>query len=180
MGTHVWTIPDLVPYQKSFYASVLVYNASLVLVKASIVLMYRRIFVGKWIQRAIVVALVILTAWGIAVVTSLAMMCLPIQRLWDPTVKGHCIDFVPAFFAPAVINMITDFSIFVMPRMSPLPPYSPQSSTSSGPLTIQSLPSASCSCPCARRSSSPSSCVWVSCTYPALFPLLLLSLSHAY
>ncbi|OAA61813.1 hypothetical protein SPI_04672 [Niveomyces insectorum RCEF 264] len=115
MGRHVWTVPDLVPYTEAFYSSILVYNAALVLVKASIVLMYRRIFVGRWIQLAIVIALVILSAWGVALIVSLSMLCLPIQRLWDPTVKGHCIDFVPAFFAPAVINMITDFSIFLMP-----------------------------------------------------------------
>lgn len=77
--------------------------------------MYRRIFVGTWIQRANMASLVFLTAWGIALVTSLSMLCLPIQRLWDPTVEGHCIDFVPAFFAPAVINMITDFTIFALP-----------------------------------------------------------------
>lgn len=77
--------------------------------------MYRRIFVGTWIQRANLAALVFLTAWGITLITYLSMICLPIQRLWDPTVEGHCIDFVPAFFAPAVINMITDFTIFVLP-----------------------------------------------------------------
>lgn len=115
MGHHVWTIEDLTPYTKSFYSSILVYNAALVLVKVSIVLMYRRIFVGTWIQRANLASLVFLTAWGIALVTSLSMLCLPIQRLWDPTVDGHCIDFVPAFFAPAVINMITDFTIFALP-----------------------------------------------------------------
>ncbi|KAL1893538.1 hypothetical protein Sste5346_006368 [Sporothrix stenoceras] len=115
MGHHVWTIEDLTPYTKSFYSSILVYNAALVLVKVSIVLMYRRIFVGTWIQRANLASLIFLTAWGIALVTSLSMLCLPIQKLWDPTVEGHCIDFVPAFFAPAVINMITDFTIFALP-----------------------------------------------------------------
>ncbi|KJR90040.1 uncharacterized protein SPSK_06295 [Sporothrix schenckii 1099-18] len=115
MGRHVWTIEDLVPYTKSFYSSILVYNAALVLVKVSIVLMYRRIFVGTWLQRANLAALVFLTAWGIALVSFLSMLCLPIQLLWDPTVKGHCIDFVPAFFAPAVINLITDLTVFILP-----------------------------------------------------------------
>ncbi len=84
--------------------------------------MYRRIFVGKGMQRATLAALLILIAWGIALVSSLAMICLPIQALWDPTVEGHCMPFVPAFFAPAVINMVTDFSIFLIPRMSPAEP----------------------------------------------------------
>ncbi|CAK7213596.1 hypothetical protein SBRCBS47491_001859 [Sporothrix bragantina] len=115
MGHHVWTIEDLTPYTQSFYSSILVYNAALVTVKISIVLMYRRIFVGTWIRRANWAMLIFLIAWGIALVTSLSMLCLPIQRLWDPSVEGHCIDFVPAFFAPAVINMVTDFTIFALP-----------------------------------------------------------------
>lgn len=77
--------------------------------------MFRRIFVGMWIQRANLAALIFLVAWGITLVTYLAMICLPINKLWDPLADGHCIDFVPAFFAPAVINMITDFSIFILP-----------------------------------------------------------------
>jgi hypothetical protein len=77
--------------------------------------MYRRIFVGIGMRRATTAALVILVAWGIALVSFLAMICLPIQALWDPSVQGRCMPFVPAFFAPAVINMITDFGIFLMP-----------------------------------------------------------------
>ncbi len=85
------------------------------LVKISIVLMYRRIFVGVGMRRATLIALLVLIAWGIALIVSLAMICLPIEALWDPTVQGHCMPFVPAFFAPAVINMVTDFSIFLLP-----------------------------------------------------------------
>lgn len=92
------------------------YNASLVLVKISIVLMYRRIFVSKAMKRATFVILVFLVMWGIALVSFLAMICLPIQALWDPTVQGQCMPFVPAFFAPACINMVTDFTIFLLPR----------------------------------------------------------------
>ena len=102
-------------YLKTFYASILVYNASLVTVKISILLMYRRIFVTPKMRWATLIGLIIICAWGISLVSSLAMICLPIQALWDHTVKGHCMPFVPAFFAPACINMVTDFAIFLLP-----------------------------------------------------------------
>ncbi|KAH8880569.1 hypothetical protein GQ53DRAFT_630003, partial [Thozetella sp. PMI_491] len=115
LGRHIWTIPNLAPYMQSFYASILLYNAGLVTVKISIVLMYRRIFVGEGMRRATLTALVMLIAWGISVVVGLAMICLPIQKLWDDRVPGRCVDFLPAFFAPACINMVADFAIFVLP-----------------------------------------------------------------
>jgi len=117
LGKHIWVNPasNTIPYLQSFYSSILVYNAALVGVKISILFQYRRIFAGTRMQRATLIALFILGAWGIALVTSLAMICLPIQALWDPNVHGQCMPFLPAFFAPAVINMVTDFGIFILP-----------------------------------------------------------------
>jgi len=103
-----------------FYSSILVYNASLVLVKISIVLMCRRIFVSSGMQKATLAAILFLLAWGVSCVIMLAMICVPAQKLWDPTVEGVCMPFVPVFFAPACINMITDFAIFLLPRTSTL------------------------------------------------------------
>jgi len=117
LGRHGWAVPgyDVVPYLKSFYSSILVYNAALVLAKISIVVQIRRIFTGPRMKRATLIALLILCAWGIALVTSLSMLCLPITKLWYPDSDGYCMPFLPAFFAPAVINMITDFGILILP-----------------------------------------------------------------
>lgn len=146
---------------QAFYSSVLVYNASLVLVKISIVLMYRRIFVGVWMQRIILFFLVFLAAWGVTVVTSLSMLCLPIEKLWDPSVDGHCIDFVPAFFAPALINMITDFSIFIMPSKLVTPGHSYGVLRSvHQPLILQYLQFVICNFPFAKKSFCVLFCVW--------------------
>jgi hypothetical protein len=100
---------------KSFYSSILVYNGALIAVKMSVLLQYRRIFAGTAMKRACLIGLIIIICWGIALIVSLSMICLPIQALWDHTVDGRCMPFLPAFFAPAVINMITDFGIFVLP-----------------------------------------------------------------
>ncbi|KAK3936525.1 integral membrane protein [Diplogelasinospora grovesii] len=120
LGQHIWTIgDDMVPYLESFYASMLVYNAAIVTVKISIVLMYRRIFnVGKHMQRATLATLIFLCAWGVALVVTLSQVCIPARAFWEPENVpggGKCMPLVPVFFVPAVINMITDFIIFLMP-----------------------------------------------------------------
>ncbi len=105
----------MVKYTQSFYASMLLYNASLVTVKISIVLMYRRIFVSPGMRRATLAALLFLVAWSVCVIVSLGMICVPIEKLWDDTVDGQCELFVPVFFATASINTATDLLIFALP-----------------------------------------------------------------
>ncbi|PMD60735.1 uncharacterized protein K444DRAFT_388119 [Hyaloscypha bicolor E] len=117
MGKHVWTVPEenLTPYFQSLYASILVYNGALTLVKISILLQYRRIFATPGMQRATTIGLVIIAAWGFTVTMMLSMLCVPIQALWDHAVPGHCLPLLPAYYAPACINIATDFGTWVLP-----------------------------------------------------------------
>lgn len=43
------------------------------------------------------------------------MGCLPREKIWNPTVKGRCINLSAVLIAGAVINIILDFSILVLP-----------------------------------------------------------------
>lgn len=43
------------------------------------------------------------------------MKCLPRKKVWNPTMQGRCIDLPVAPKAGAVINIISDFSILVLP-----------------------------------------------------------------
>jgi len=117
MGRHIWVVPpeNVVPYFKSLYSSILVYNAALTLVKISILLQYRRIFTTQSMQRATTIGLVIVGAWGITVVTMLSMLCVPIQALWDQSVHGRCLPLIPSYYVPACINIATDFGTWVLP-----------------------------------------------------------------
>jgi hypothetical protein len=100
---------------QSLYSSILVYNAALTLVKISILLQYRRIFTAPSMQRATTIGLVIIGAWGITVITMLSMLCVPIQAMWDHSVHGRCLPLLPAYYAPACINIATDFGTWVLP-----------------------------------------------------------------
>ncbi|KAK4208919.1 integral membrane protein [Rhypophila decipiens] len=124
LGKHIWLILDkpaiFENYLVTFYASLLVYNASLLLVKISITLMYRRIFVTRIMRIVTVTTLVFLVAWGFAMEFSLAFICVPAKRFWDISAnpEGFCHDFLKVFLAVAVTNMLTDFIIFLIPLPS--------------------------------------------------------------
>jgi hypothetical protein len=85
------------------------------MVKISILLQYRRIFTTPSMQRATAIALIIIGAWGITVVVMLSLVCVPIQFLWDKSIHGHCLPLLPAYYAPASINIATDFATWVLP-----------------------------------------------------------------
>ncbi|KAG4435113.1 hypothetical protein IFR05_009400 [Cadophora sp. M221] len=117
LGRHVWTIPkeETMPYLKTFYASILLYNFALAVVKVSILLQYRRIFTAPATQKACVVGLVVIVCWAITQIFLNAMICMPVASFWDPTIQGKCIPFLPIWYTYAVVNIITDFSIFILP-----------------------------------------------------------------
>ena len=86
--------------------------------KLSILLQYMKLFIPNHTGK---------TYWSIhfliwsnllfylAIMLAQIMECLPREKIWDPTVPGHCIDFTAVLIAGAVINVISDFLILVLP-----------------------------------------------------------------
>lgn len=87
----------------------------LCLVKISILLQYRRIFVASGIQRMIRVLLVLFGAWTIVLTFLLSLVCVPVAKFWNPTVEGYCLDELAIWYVVAGINLVTDFTVCGMP-----------------------------------------------------------------
>jgi hypothetical protein len=66
-------------------------------------------------QRATAIGLLLIGAWGITVVVMVALICVPIQFLWDKSIHGHCLPLLPVYYTPAAINIATDFGTWVLP-----------------------------------------------------------------
>ncbi|KAJ2907268.1 hypothetical protein MKZ38_006562 [Zalerion maritima] len=117
LGRHMLNLTqdEMLLYFKSFYSSILVYNAGMTFVKISILLQYRRIFHSGWFQRATLVLFVYIVLWGIAVVIWVGVLCIPVDKFWNPDAEGRCLDLLPAFYVPAAMNIATDFAIFLLP-----------------------------------------------------------------
>ncbi|KAK2055680.1 hypothetical protein LY76DRAFT_648205 [Colletotrichum caudatum] len=117
LGKHSWVQPkeDMIPYMKSFYVSIILYNIATTVVKLSILLQYRRIFANDLMQKMTTWGLAFMAAWTVMLCFLLPMMCLPVAAFWDPTVEGRCIDLLASWYTMAAVNIVADFFIFSLP-----------------------------------------------------------------
>jgi hypothetical protein len=128
LGKHVWTVEeeDLVPYFKAFYASIIIYNQGTNLVKISILVQYKRLFVGDRMQCFCNVSLSFLSAWAVTLTFLLSLSCLPVQKNWYLDMDGYCVDKMPVWYTLAMVNIVTDIALLVAPmpviRSLHLPP----------------------------------------------------------
>lgn len=89
----------------------------LLLIKLSILFMYRRIFTDmsrffRWGAR-ICGAVVVL--WALAFVPVAIFQCTPVSKAWDSDKEGHCINLRVGFFCVALPNIVTDIAILTLP-----------------------------------------------------------------
>ncbi|KAK7993025.1 hypothetical protein PG988_001819 [Apiospora saccharicola] len=117
LGTHTWVQPleDFIPYMKSFYVSIILYNVGLCLIKVSILLQYRRIFTQQLTQWMSGGLLVFILAWTVTLSVLLPLVCFPVAKFWEPSIEGTCVDQLAVWYVMAGVNIITDFAIFVIP-----------------------------------------------------------------
>jgi hypothetical protein len=58
----------------------------------------------------------LVVGYNVALIFPLIFACTPIRRNWDVTITdGSCIDRTPLYMATAVLNMITDVLLLVLP-----------------------------------------------------------------
>ncbi|KAI5257165.1 hypothetical protein E4T42_01289 [Aureobasidium subglaciale] len=116
-GRHYSTVSveELKQLNKAFWASVPCYQASLTLTKISILLQYRRVFVGPGIQRIILGLIGVIVVYGLWSVFSTAFMCSPVAYFWDHSIGGHCLSRMGVWFCNAALNIITDVIICFLP-----------------------------------------------------------------
>lgn len=91
------------------------YVATIAVTKASILLMYTRIFPTREIKIASIVLGGLSVAWAIAIILVSIFQCTPIARAWDNRIPGHCIDLKASFIGNAVPNVVTDILMLCLP-----------------------------------------------------------------
>jgi hypothetical protein len=60
-----------------------------------------------------IAAFVILWALGTFLVG--ALMCLPVEKFWKPSIEGSCIDSASFYYGQQIPNILTDLIILIMP-----------------------------------------------------------------
>ncbi|KAI1202541.1 hypothetical protein F5X97DRAFT_213151 [Nemania serpens] len=98
------------------YAVAILYNPILALAKTSLLLLLLRLFGQKagvkrfiaWVNRANI-------GMMIAVFFATVVQCIPVQKTWQPSLEGTCIDRKILFTALSSFNIITDILIIALP-----------------------------------------------------------------
>lgn len=108
--------PEHVAHLSSIESAI--YSPIIILVKVSILLQYITIFVAhrgtifhRAVQGLIVANVLYYTINTILFVTE----CSPIQKLWKPSMPGHCTSRHTLGIASAVMAVISDFTILLLP-----------------------------------------------------------------
>lgn len=92
-----------------------VYLTTLAGIKCSILLLYRRIFPVSWFRKALLGLAVFILAWYLITFFCGVLTCIPVQAVWDVTVKGRCIHYGQVTLAFGVCNIATDFIMLGLP-----------------------------------------------------------------
>ena len=93
----------------------LTYTFAVPTVKISILLFYRRIFVTRSFQIASLVLIMCCVAWFIAIFMLDIFQCTPVQRQWDRTIEGSCVNDRLSFVSNGIFNILIDFATLLLP-----------------------------------------------------------------
>ncbi|KAI1852178.1 hypothetical protein JX265_013031 [Neoarthrinium moseri] len=116
LGTHFESIPPelRMRFFQSLWATIPVYNLSLVLCKLSIIFQYKRVFGTTMIQRTCNIMIGVLAVYGCWTVIGSALMCIPVQFFWGVG-EGVCMNRLAFWFSNAALNIASDIFIFAIP-----------------------------------------------------------------
>ncbi|CAI7667886.1 hypothetical protein N7533_005177 [Penicillium manginii] len=117
MGEHFKLIPaDVYKIQMiCFWASVPIYQTSLLTTKMSILFQYRRVFSTPRMRLACSLLIGFLAVYGTWTVLSAWVNCVPLAKFWDPTVPGFCFDKKALWFSNSAVHILTDLLILIYP-----------------------------------------------------------------
>ena len=58
---------------------------------------------------------VFIVAWLAAMEIGLGLQCIPVEKAWDATVEGSCINLVAFSYFTNITNLLTDIWVFLLP-----------------------------------------------------------------
>lgn len=117
-ATHVYFLEpsDIMLYLRTFYVSIVFYNAALFGIKLTFLLQYWRIIAIQRMKRVFYVAMFIVLGASLSQVPVQIFTCTPIAAFWDKSIpNSKCIDNQVQWFSHAGINILTDVIVFVLP-----------------------------------------------------------------
>ncbi|KAK1751517.1 hypothetical protein QBC47DRAFT_417413 [Echria macrotheca] len=117
LGLHIQdaNLADLSTMGYFLWLSAPPFNLSHMFIKLSYLAFYLCLMPGRRSRNFVYAGMAFVIAVGITFTVLSIFMCTPIQRGWDKTVEGTCVEEQPYLFSNAAFNMAADVIVFVMP-----------------------------------------------------------------
>lgn len=120
VGLHISDVPNistakLETMTKLLLAGNFFYFWNLVWTKLSVLLMYYRIFKFGYFKNATWIIGGLVVAWGVAITFLTFFICYPVEKLWDASVPGRCMDKALVRLLNAISTILSDLVILVLP-----------------------------------------------------------------
>ena len=92
------------------------YTIIIAIIKISILISYKWIF-GRliWFRYATFTIAALTSIWFFGVFFSVMFQCTPVDKAWQPTKPGHCIDFTAFLWGNSISNTVLDYLILLLP-----------------------------------------------------------------
>jgi hypothetical protein len=120
LGREVWAVPfaKITAFVRSVYALEILYFLQIVLVKATLLFFFLRIFPNQVTRRLIRYTLVFNTLYGVIFTIIAIVPCQPVSYYWtnwSEETKGRCVDINALVWANAGISVVLDVWMLVIP-----------------------------------------------------------------
>ncbi|XMA14377.1 hypothetical protein WAI453_007168 [Rhynchosporium graminicola] len=118
LGLHAWDVESpnkLIAIAKLFFVMRIYYIIVQVLLKVSILLFYIRVFPVRWLESTTWIMIAFIILHGIAFNFAIIFQCTPVKKLWNPRVRGHCLELDAIMFPGAIFSIVEDLAILILP-----------------------------------------------------------------
>ena len=79
-------------------------------------LQYYRLMSVSRMRWVYITSMVIVSMWSTSQVLGISLLCVPLQAVWDPRIKGKCFQHqIVMWYVNAIAHIVFDFAIIVMP-----------------------------------------------------------------
>ena len=98
------------------YWAELGYTICITVIKLSILISYNWIFgTLTWFRYTASTVGVLTLIWFVGMFFSFLFQCTPVDKAWQPTKSGHCIDVILYLWVNGISNTILDWMILLLP-----------------------------------------------------------------
>ncbi|KAL7807759.1 GPCR, PTH11-type [Trichoderma aethiopicum] len=118
IGRHLWNVPVqyVVDMLKFFTIGSYIYLLASGCVKLTFLFFYYRIFAGSVKMRYLIIAGIILTfGFTTSLFFGTVFSCIPVERAWNPTVPGHCLNPIYLPYVSGISSSALDLYTLVLP-----------------------------------------------------------------